>query len=53
MSLFAGLILSNLERNTRRQFEVQRNMLHHGYREMLRGEETAGAEEKASWTEEG
>ncbi len=53
MSLFAGLILSNLERNTRRQFEVQRNMLHHGYRELLREEESAGAEGKASWTEKG
>lgn len=27
-SLFAGMILSNMEKNTRRDFEVQRNILH-------------------------
>lgn len=28
ISFFAGLVLSNLERNQRRNFEVQRNMIH-------------------------
>lgn len=42
MSFFTGLILSNMERNNRRQFEVQRNVLNREYRkEQKRDEEHA------------
>lgn len=41
LSLFTGFVLSNLERNTRRQFEVERNTLNHEYREVLARENKA------------
>jgi hypothetical protein len=37
-SLFSGLILSNMERNNRREFETTRNQLNHTCRMQLEAE---------------
>lgn len=41
-SFFSGLILSNMDRNARRSFELQRNVLHGQYRIMLAKEQEDG-----------
>ena len=35
LSLFSGLILANQERSDRRQYEIQRNIIHHIYKSLL------------------
>ncbi|MGN1023448.1 MAG: glycosyltransferase family 2 protein [Lachnospiraceae bacterium] len=44
LSFFSGLILSNMDRNARRSFEVQRNLLHSDYKRLLQEEDAKQGE---------